>query len=219
MAKPPTYQSFEQLAALLKQKKKQPASPSRPVPAKAPPPAPESEQEIFAQAVEDVHPLGWSDDTLPKARPLEIQNLHQSEDEGLRLLREFVAGQSPFDLQFTGEYVEGSPHPRGKLLLPELRSGQFAVQAHLDLHGATREEARMALENFISNCQRRDFSCVRIIHGRGQHSQADAPVLKEHVQKWLSGRRLGRHILAYTSARLADGGGGALYVLLRKRHR
>ena len=57
---------------------------------------------------------------------------------------------------------------------------------------------------------------VRVIHGRGRHSHKHHPVLKENIQRWLCTRRMSRHVIAYTSARRCDGGGGAVYVLLRK---
>jgi DNA-nicking Smr family endonuclease len=38
-------------------------------------------------------------------------------------------------------------------------------------------------------------------------------VLKEHMKSWLARGRIGRHVLAFTSARAHDGGAGALYVL------
>jgi DNA-nicking Smr family endonuclease len=44
-------------------------------------------------------------------------------------------------------------------------------------------------------------------------------VLKELLQKWLNSRRISRHVIAYTSACSSDGGGGAVYVLLRRRLR
>ena len=50
---------------------------------------------------------------------------------------------------------------------------------------------------------------------RGRHSHKHEPIIKESIQRWLCGRRLGRHVVAYTSARLCDGGGGAVYILLR----
>jgi hypothetical protein len=35
------------------------------------------------------------------------------------------------------------------------------------------------------------------------------------IQRRLCSRHLSRHVIAYTSARLCDGGGGAVYILLR----
>jgi DNA-nicking Smr family endonuclease len=57
---------------------------------------------------------------------------------------------------------------------------------------------------------------VLIIHGRGRRSKDQIPVLKERLKVWLSRGRVGRGVLAFCTARPADGGAGALYVLLRK---
>src|SRR5262249_11348218 len=72
--------------------------------------------------------------------------------------------------------------------------------------------ARFALEEFLFESLRAGFSCVRVIHGRGRHSHKHHPILKENVQRWLCTRRMSRHVIAYSSARRCDGGGGAVSV-------
>jgi DNA-nicking Smr family endonuclease len=124
--------------------------------------------------------------------------------------------QGNVEIEDTAEYIEGSVHPHGRLYLKDLRSGRFSVQAHLDLHGLNLQEARFALEEFLFESVRTGFTCVRVIHGRGRHSHKHHPVLKENIQRWLCTRRMSRRVIAYTSARRCDGGGGAVYVLLRK---
>ena len=176
-----------------------------------------SDEELFLLSMKGVTPLGWSSVPLPPSRPFELHNPQQSEDEGLRLLTEFVGGKGTVDLTLSGEYIEGTPHPDGRLLVDRLRAGRFSVQAHLDLHGLNAEEARGRLFRFVRRCQMQGFGCVRIVHGRGHNSSQGHPILKEHLQTWLNSRRMSRHVIAYTSARLSDGGGGAVYVLLRRR--
>jgi DNA-nicking Smr family endonuclease len=56
---------------------------------------------------------------------------------------------------------------------------------------------------------------VLIVHGRGLGSKDNVPVLKEKLTAWLTRGAIGRHVLAFTSARPWDGGTGAVYVLLR----
>jgi DNA-nicking Smr family endonuclease len=53
---------------------------------------------------------------------------------------------------------------------------------------------------------------VRIIHGKGLRSKNREPVLKRKVAGWLLQRD---EILAYCQARQADGGSGAVVVLLK----
>jgi len=50
------------------------------------------------------------------------------------------------------------------------------------------------------------------VHGKGRRSRQPGPVLKGLVDHWLRQRD---DVLAFCSARPADGGTGAVYVLLR----
>ena len=172
------------------------------------------DDQLFQFAMRDVKSLGWSAVPLHNRPPMEIQ-AQDDEQNALRALAEFVRNGN-VEIEQTAEYIEGSVHPRGRLYLDDLRSGRFSVQAHLDLHGLNLQEARFVLDEFLLESVRAGFTCVRVIHGRGRHSHKHHPVLKENIQRWLCSRRLGRHVIAYTSARRCDGGGGAVYVLLRK---
>lgn len=173
-----------------------------------------SDSELFEFAMKDVKSLGWSAVPLHPKPPVEIQSQDEEQD-ALRALEAFFRGGHD-DLEHMGEYIEGSVHPEGRIYLDDLRSGRFSVQAHLDLHGLNQQEARFVLEEFLLESVRRGYTCVRVIHGRGRHSDKDGPILKENIQRWLCTRRMSRRVLAYTSARRCDGGGGAVYVLLRK---
>jgi DNA-nicking Smr family endonuclease len=173
-----------------------------------------SDSELFDFAMKDVKSLGWSAVPLHNRPPVEIQGQDEEQD-ALRVLGEFLRDGN-VDIEDTAEYIEGSVHPHGRLYLDDLRSGRFSVRAHLDLHGLSLPDARFVLEEFLLASLRRGFTCVRVIHGRGLHSHKHHSVLKENIQRWLCTRRMSRHVIAYTSARRCDGGGGAVYVLLRK---
>jgi DNA-nicking Smr family endonuclease len=174
-----------------------------------------SDEELFLKAMSDVLPLGGTR-RLPRVGiPVAIENSRRTDDD-LRLLMQAISGKGVVNWMASREYVEGAPHPRGRLLLELLRTGHFAVQAHVDLHGLTVKEARDSLEKFILGSLQLDYGCVRIVHGRGHHSSNGRAVLKTHIQKWLSRRRIARHVVAYATACTCDGGGGALYVLLRR---
>ena len=173
-----------------------------------------SDAELFEFAMKDVKSLGWSAVPLHNRPPVEIQG-QDEELDALRVLEDFLR-EGNVDIEDTAEYIEGSAHPYGWLYLHDLRSGRFSIRAHLDLHGLTLQDARFVLEEFLIESVRRGFTCVRVIHGRGRHSHKHHSVLKENIQRWLCTRRMSRHVIAYTSARRCDGGGGAVYVLLRK---
>ena len=96
--------------------------------------------------------------------------------------------------------------------LRHLRRGRYPVEDELDLHGLSQSAARDHLAEFIASSSHAGLRCVRIVHGKGYRSGARGPVLKIGVNTWLR-----RHpdVLAFTSARVIDGGTGAVYVLLR----
>lgn len=103
---------------------------------------------------------------------------------------------------------EGYP-PR---LLRQLRRGQFSVGEVLDLHQMNAAAAQAAIADFLAEAHRRGLHCVRIIHGKGLRSKAAGPVLKGLTDRLLRRRD---DVVAFASARPAQGGTGAVVVLLR----
>ena len=97
----------------------------------------------------------------------------------------------------------------------KLRLGKYELQASLDLHQKTLNEARQTLVQFISDCEVRDIRCLLILHGKGERSTPRA-LLKSHVSAWLPQLPA---VMAIHSAERRHGGSGALYMLLRKSER
>ena len=96
-------------------------------------------------------------------------------------------------------------------MLKKLRRGEYRVEREVDLHGLTVTEAKQVLREFLVRALEERVRCVRIVHGKGLRSGPRGPVLKAAADAVL--RRTGA-VLAYVSARQADGGTGAVYVLL-----
>jgi DNA-nicking Smr family endonuclease len=100
----------------------------------------------------------------------------------------------------------------GPDVLRRLRRGDWVIQSELDLHGHRVDEAREELAAFLKEALRRGLRCVRIVHGKGLGSKDRRPVLKGKVRAWLVQRD---EVIAFCQARAAEGGSGALVVLLR----
>ncbi len=96
-------------------------------------------------------------------------------------------------------------------LFQDLQRGVIQPESTLDLHGLRVAEARRELAQFIPWCAHRGYRCVRIIHGKGQRSAEQQPILKQKINQWLPQRK---EVLAFVSAPRRDGGTGAVYVLL-----
>lgn len=128
-----------------------------------------------------------------------------------RVLEESLSGNPDPSLLGTGDEVffarPGLPRP----VLRKLKRGAYRIHSELDLHGLNALQARDALNEFLQECVRERYTCVRIVTGKGKRSDDGRPVLKPKVARWLRKRD---EVLAYSTARPVDGGSGALYVLL-----
>jgi len=97
-------------------------------------------------------------------------------------------------------------------IMRKLRRGQWIIQASLDLHGTTADMARSELARFLAQARHAGMRCVRIVHGKGYRSPGGTPVLRNKVRLSLS---LRNEVLAFCDAQPADGGAGAVLVLLK----
>lgn len=204
-------------AGLKLQKKAEPAAP--PKPAERPQKKGEPDDaELFLQAVGEVEPVRKGKGVAPPKEPPSAAALRiiDAETEALTQLSELVAGEGPFDLADADEFIEGKVQGLDERIARKLRRGDYSVQAHLDLHGMLKAEAKSSLERFIDESRIKGLRCVLVVHGRGLHSKDQIPVLKEGVQAWLSRGRISRQVLAFATALPKDGGAGAVYVLLRR---
>jgi len=114
------------------------------------------------------------------------------------------------------EYMEGYIDDLNPLTMEKLRNGEFSVQAILDLHGLSANDADGAFAAFIVQSIQRRIRCVRIIHGRGLKSTR-GPVLKRKLKEWIIRAMHRKWVVAFCSPRMADGGPGATTMLLRSR--
>lgn len=131
----------------------------------------------------------------------------------LEVLAESLAGMDVHELE-TGEELSFRTASVSEAVYRKLRRGRLSVSAEVDLHGLNVGEARQHLREFLTVARKRQLRCIRVIHGKGKRSGQRGPVLRNKVNRWL---RQWSEVLAFCSARPADGGTGAVYVLLRKQ--
>ncbi len=98
-----------------------------------------------------------------------------------------------------------------------LRRGQLPIEARIDLHGLTRDEAHGALEGFLGSAHDAGKRCVLVITGKGLRAPGEMGVLRDAVPRWLNAPLIRPLILAFAPAPPRDGGAGALYVLLKRK--
>ena len=174
-----------------------------------------AEEEFFALAVGPIKPLPAKH--LPghrasmqrtPAAPIAVQ--HQLDEQAV--MREALSDE--FDVETlldTDDALSFRRPTMGPDVTRKLRKGGWSIQGQVDLHGLRREDARLALVDFIKDATRMGWRCVRVVHGKGLGSPGKTPVLKGKVQSWLVQKQ---EVLAFVQARPAHGGAGALVVLL-----
>ena len=100
------------------------------------------------------------------------------------------------------------------MVLKRLGRGEYSAQEELDLHGLPARTAEALLREFLRDCSTHGVGCVRIVHGKGLNSGDRLPVLKNLVDRVLRHRA---DVLAFHSPPAAQGGAGAVLVLLERR--
>jgi DNA-nicking Smr family endonuclease len=169
----------------------------------------EKRDEEFRRATSDVSPLvpaNRIEPTLRKPAPIptkRIEDEHAVLEELAKLTLDDEA-----ELEDDSSYLRpGLPRD----ILRKLRRTHWVVQDHLDLHGFTGDEAALETAQFIASCKQRGLRCVRIVHGKGLRSPGREPVLKRRIRKLLTRRD---DVIAFVEPRAAQGGAGAVVVLL-----
>jgi DNA-nicking Smr family endonuclease len=121
-------------------------------------------------------------------------------------------------LPITGQRAPGLD----KASAERLKRGRYPIEARIDLHGMTQDDAHRTLGDFIARSARTGLRCVLVITGKGLRRLGDegqAGILRNAAPRWLNEAPNRARILAFAAAQPRDGGSGALYVLLRRQSR
>ena len=174
------------------------------------------EHDLFAVTVGQVLPLRRTVLPLPiRPRPPAVPQ-QRTRDEAAVLVESISDEFNVESLLETDDMLSFRRRDVGPEVVRKLRRGVFALQVEIYMHGIRREEARDRLAAFLRMAAQSGKRCVRVVHGKGLGSPGREPVLKGKVKSWLMQRS---EVLAFTYARPADGGHGALIVLLEPADR
>lgn len=171
-----------------------------------------AEAELFRRSIGDVKQLPPDGKVVshpPPPKPIARQRLADEQ----AALRESLSDEFTVETLLDSDSALSFARPGiGPDVLRKLRRGHWVIQDQLDLHGMRTEEAREVLADFLRDAGKRGMRCVRVIHGKGLGSINKEPVLKNKVRNWLVQKN---EVIAFCQARAADGGAGALIVLLK----
>ena len=101
----------------------------------------------------------------------------------------------------------------------KLKRGKLDIDARLDLHGYTEDQAYRLLISFIQTARVSGARCILVVTGKGRKTDMQPGKLKTAVPRWLNEPEFRPSVLSVTYAQQRDGGDGALYILLRKGDR
>jgi DNA-nicking Smr family endonuclease len=175
-----------------------------------------AERDLFTRAIGATRPLRKSAAVPLGPEPPAPIPVQQQLDEQ-RVLRESLSDD--FDVSTLLDADDAMSFRRPGIdtgVTRKLRAGEWSIQRQLDLHGMRSDEAREALGAFIRDAWKQGIRCVRVVHGKGLGSPGRQPVLKAKVQRWLIQMNA---TLAFVQAKPAEGGAGALLVLLAPMRR
>jgi DNA-nicking Smr family endonuclease len=182
---------------------------ARPAAGGAPPD--EDDAALFRREMKGVAPSPPANRVQPVRNPPPPLPFKRIEDERAVLaeLARFAGGADE-DIEIEEDHVFLRPG-LAREVLRKLKRAHWVIQDEIDLHGLTADEAAEAMAMFVAACVKRGLRCVRIVHGKGLRSPNREPVLKRRVRRLLTRRD---DVLAYCEPHAADGGSGAVIVLL-----
>lgn len=170
----------------------------------------EDDSRLFREAIGEVRRLEPT--TAAPARAPRAPHPHMLDADEAAVPSESLTLQFDPAWMEVGEelsYLHQGYPPR---LLRQLKRGHFSVQDDLDLHHMNLVAAQASIVTFLAETKRHGRRCVRIVHGKGLRSRAAGPVLKGLTDRLLRHRD---DVIAFASARPAQGGTGAVIVLLK----
>ena len=171
----------------------------------------EAEKNLFTRAIGKVAPLPAHNKAHLPHPPRQPVATQRQKDEA-QVIQDSLSDE--FDVSTLLDTDEALSFRRpsvGPEVTRKLRKGDWAIQREIDLHGLRSDEARLALTTFIRDAHKHGIRCVRVVHGKGLGSPGKTPVLKSKVHSWLVQKN---QVMAFVQAKPAEGGAGALVVLL-----
>lgn len=186
-------------------------------PRKPPPPddareaAGDDDAALFRAAIGPVRVLPEADSAPQKPKPRPAARMRERDEDAARDEFRLALDELPLQAGDALRYRRDEVPPR---VLQRLARGDYAAQDEIDLHLADLVGAETLLRRFLREAIDDGLGCVRVIHGKGLNSPDGVPLLKNLVDRMLRQRA---DVLAFHSAPAAQGGTGAVLVLLGRR--
>lgn len=177
---------------------------------RTPAPISDDDRRLFLEAIGEVQPFAPVQAPPAAARAAPQPRMLEADEAAVPgELLDMAFDPATLEVGEELSYLRDGYPPK---LLRQLKRGQFSVQDDIDLHQMNAAAAQASIVMFLAEARKSGFRCVRIVHGKGLRSRASGPVLKGLTDRMLRRRD---EVIAFASARPAQGGTGAVIVLLK----
>lgn len=167
------------------------------------------EAELWARVTATIRPLSREPLTQPKNDPVAVSAPRQ---RGRVPPQRPAAASTPAKPTHAAATLDGSWDKK-------LRAGAVAPDRMVDLHGLNLDRAWQAIDRALDQAIAAGDRVVLLI--TGHHQPGDPPVergrIRAAVHDWLAASRHAPRIAAVRGAHNRHGGGGSLYLILRRR--
>ncbi len=170
------------------------------------------DEDVFRDAMTGVNPLDFSDAVHESEKPKAKRIKHDDFEDDF-IINDPLSDELEVTEVDGGEILSFCRDGIQKNVFKKLRSGGYRISDELDLHGSTIKQSKEILVYYLQEAVQFEGCCIRIIHGKGLSSGKQKSVLKTYINHWLSEHE---RVLAFHSAKVKDGGTGAVYVLLKR---
>lgn len=172
-----------------------------------------SSDELFLQELEGVKPLKTdSAHVVKKAVETPGKRVRRKLAAGSHLQADPLASSDVPPLK-SNDVLEFKRPGIQHGVFRKFRLGQYEIEARLDLHKMTVEEARREVFRFLCECAEYELRTAIILHGKGDRNPDKIATLKSHLAVWLPQID---EVMAFHSAQKQHGGTGAVYIMLKK---
>ncbi len=170
------------------------------------------DENVFLNAMSGVKPLENSNAIHEFTKP-KVKRFQQDDFEEEWIVNDPLSDELEVTEVDGGDVLSFCRDGIQKNVFKKLRSGGYRISDELDLHGLSVKQAKEILVFYLQEAAQFEGCCIRIIHGKGLSSGKQKSVLKTYINHWLSEHD---RVLAFHSAKVKDGGTGAVYVLLKR---
>lgn len=176
------------------------------------------ERQLWSDVTKDIRPLA------PSAQTLHPKKQSQSELKTAGKPKSSPTATKPKGGPVFTDLPAPTTPAMDKRRFQRLVRGKLEIDATLDLHGLTADQARLRLRGFVTQAQFAGFRLLLIITGKGrsdggrrdEFNRPRRAVIRESLPGWLSEPSLAPKVLQVTPAHPKHGGAGAFYVYLRR---